>query len=212
MPSPAWELYDRHAADFDAATELASLPESFHDLLESFVDVLPGPAVLDAGCGPGRDAAYFHDRGLDPVGVDVADGMLERARARRPGRYLKMDVRDLGFVDGHFDGVWCPASVFFVPADGMAAALAEFRRVLRPGGGGGRPRRLQAGRGPGRGREVGRDDGRVPRFRGSGQGIARGSGVPRRVGRGERGLPGDDVRELPLPSGGERAVTSRAAG
>lgn len=32
------------------------------------------------------------------------------------------------------DGVWCPASVFFVPAAGMAAALAEFRRVLRPEG------------------------------------------------------------------------------
>jgi len=134
MPVPPGDLYDEHAAAFDDATALADLPEAFHVLLESFVAELPGPAVLDAGCGPGRDAAYFHERGLDPVGVDVADGMLERARETRPGRYAKMDVRALAFADGCFDGVWCPASIFFVPPPGMADALAEFVRVLRPGG------------------------------------------------------------------------------
>lgn len=134
MPRPPGDLYDEVAAEFDEATALDDLPESFHALLESFVDALPGPAVLDAGCGPGRDAAYFHDRGLDPVGVDLARGMVEYARTNRPGRYLRMDMRDLGFADDSFDGVWCPASVFFVPPDGMAAALAEFARVLRPDG------------------------------------------------------------------------------
>lgn len=134
MPVPPGELYDRHAEEFDAATSLDELPEGFHDLLESFVDALPGPDVLDAGCGPGRDAAYFHSRGLDPVGVDVARGMVEYARRNRPGRYLLMDVRTLGFGESRFDGVWCPASIFFVPPGGMRAALTEFSRVLRPDG------------------------------------------------------------------------------
>jgi ubiquinone/menaquinone biosynthesis C-methylase UbiE len=45
-----------------------------------------------------------------------------------------MDIRHLGFAADTFDGVWCPASVFFVPFEGMATALAEFERVLRPDG------------------------------------------------------------------------------
>lgn len=134
MPVSPAELYDQHAADFDEATSLDTLPDEFHALLESFVGSLPGPAVLDAGCGPGRDAEYFHGRALDPVGIDLARGMLERARAHRPGRYLKMDVRDLAFGGDRFDGVWCPASIFFVSPEEMATALAEFARVLRSGG------------------------------------------------------------------------------
>jgi SAM-dependent methyltransferase len=134
MVEPPAELYGRVAEEFDSRTGLEDLPASFRALLESFVETLDGPRVLDAGCGPGRDAAYFVDRGLDPVGVDRASGMVEYARRNRPGRYLRMDLRHLGFAANSFDGVWCPASVFFVPYEGMAAALAEFERVLRPGG------------------------------------------------------------------------------
>lgn len=134
MPTRPGELYDRYASEFDAATRLETLPEEFRALLESFVDDLAGPHVLDAGCGPGRDAAYFHGRGLDPVGVDIARGMVEYARANRPGRYLEMDIRALAFDADRFDGLWCPASVFFVPPAEMEVALAEFARVLRPDG------------------------------------------------------------------------------
>lgn len=134
MALPPGDLYDRHAAEFDADTGIEEMPEEFHTLLESFVDALDGPAVLDAGCGPGRDVEYFHARGFDPVGVDVARGMIEHARTHRSGRYLLMDVRDLGFSADRFDGLWCPATVFFVPTGNMASALGEFVRVLRPDG------------------------------------------------------------------------------
>jgi SAM-dependent methyltransferase len=132
MPLPAAALYDRHAAEFDDSTKLDDLPEEFHALLESFVDGLSGPAVLDAGCGPGRDTEYFHANGLDPIGVDIARGMIDYARANRPGQYLEMDIRELGFDTDQFDGVWCPASIFFVSPDEMETALTEFSRVLRP--------------------------------------------------------------------------------
>lgn len=130
MAVPAYELYDRHADEFDTDTDLDDLPEEFHALLESFVDGLPGPLVLDAGCGPGRDVEYFHTQGLDPIGVDIAHGMVEHARTHRPGRYLQMDVRNLAFCDDRFDGIWCPATIFFLPTEEMATILNEFARVL----------------------------------------------------------------------------------
>jgi SAM-dependent methyltransferase len=134
MPVDPWELYDRHAAEFAAATRLEELPDSFEALLASFVDAVSGPRVLDAGCGPGRDCRYFERRGLDPVGVDAAPGMLAYARTHSTGRYARMDVRALGFPDATFDGLWCPATVFFLPPAEMERALAEFGRVLRPDG------------------------------------------------------------------------------
>jgi ubiquinone/menaquinone biosynthesis C-methylase UbiE len=133
-PIPAAELYDRHAEAFAEATNLDDAPEELRALLDSFVETLPGPRVLDAGCGPGRDADYFAAHDLDPVGIDVADGMLDYARANNAGAYLEMDVRNLGFEDDSFHGVWCPASIFFVPESEMATALAEFARVLCPDG------------------------------------------------------------------------------
>ena len=134
MAVPARELYDQHAEEFDADTNLEALPDEFHTLLSSFVDSLAGPAILDAGCGPGRDIEYFYERDLDPVGVDIARGMVERARAHRPGKYLQMDVRDLAFRDGRFDGIWCPATIFFVPTAEMATVVSGFSRVLAPDG------------------------------------------------------------------------------
>ncbi|MHB9288326.1 class I SAM-dependent methyltransferase [Halobacteriales archaeon Cl-PHB] len=134
MPDPPAEVYGAKAAEYAEATSLDGLPEDFVALLESFAEAVPGERILDAGCGPGRDCEFFHDRGLSPVGVDLAAGMLEYARANRPGRYLQMDIRYLGLPDDHFAAVWCPASVFFLDSAGIDTALAEFERVLRPDG------------------------------------------------------------------------------
>jgi ubiquinone/menaquinone biosynthesis C-methylase UbiE len=59
--------------------------------------------------------------------------MLDHARTHNPGEYLRIDVRKLGFERDSFDGVWCPATVFFEPESEIVTALAEFARVLRPG-------------------------------------------------------------------------------
>ena len=66
MVEPPADVYGRVAGEFDARTQLDELPDSFRDLLDSFVEALPGPAVLDAGCGPGRDAAFFAERRKEP--------------------------------------------------------------------------------------------------------------------------------------------------
>ncbi|MDY6773587.1 MAG: class I SAM-dependent methyltransferase [Candidatus Nanohaloarchaea archaeon] len=68
--------------------------------------------MLEAGCGPGRDADYFSRHGLDVVGVDLAEGMLEKAREKR-GEFRKMDVRDLEFDGSEFDAAWCNTVIHF---------------------------------------------------------------------------------------------------
>lgn len=128
------EFFGKHAEKYDEANKLDELPDPFRNLLEGFEEELNGRAVLDAGCGPGRDTDYFHRNSHDPIGIDISTLMIERARQTRPGTYLQMDIRHLAFEADSFDGVWCPGSIYFLPPVEMEATLREFRRVLTEDG------------------------------------------------------------------------------
>jgi SAM-dependent methyltransferase len=94
----------------------------------------PGERVLDLGCGAGRFVAALRDAGADAVGVEIASGALERARAVAPGADLRLLAEDgsIPLEHGSVDLVWCSEVLEHV-ADG-AQLLQEARRVLRPAG------------------------------------------------------------------------------
>jgi SAM-dependent methyltransferase len=93
-----------------------------------------GERVLDLGCGAGRFVAALRDAGADPVGVELAEAALERARRNAPGADLRLVEADgsLPLEHASVDLVWCSEVLEHV-AD-TALLLLEARRVLRPGG------------------------------------------------------------------------------
>jgi len=124
--------YERIAEAYDERIPDAAAMEP---LLTRLADRLPGPGrVLDLGCGTGRDARWFGDRGHDVVGVDLAAAQLRVAAANAPGAALcRADVRSLPFPDACFDGCWCAAVLLHLPRAAVGGALREVRRVLSPG-------------------------------------------------------------------------------
>jgi SAM-dependent methyltransferase len=94
----------------------------------------PGERALDLGCGGGRFVAALEAAGSDPVGVEIAEGALERARRVAPGADLRRLEPDGSIPLEHrsVDLVWCSEVLEHV-AD-VAHVLLEVRRVLRPGG------------------------------------------------------------------------------
>jgi ubiquinone/menaquinone biosynthesis C-methylase UbiE len=94
--------------------------------------------VLDAGCGTGHTALALAARGASVVAVDLTAAMLEQGRRLAHERGLTGiefrlgDVEQLPFADGEFDLVVSRYSAHHWPHPQQA--LAEFRRVLRPGG------------------------------------------------------------------------------
>ena len=130
--SPAPD-FGRIAARYD---ELRPADEQWWELYELVVRLgdLRGRRVLDVGCGTGRLAAALTERASAKVwGVDASPEMLAEARAKLPrGAALKeARAEALPFKDGWFERVVLWLVVHLVD---RAAALAEARRVLGPGG------------------------------------------------------------------------------
>jgi SAM-dependent methyltransferase len=117
--------------------ELDEQAERDTDDVVRFLDLHPGDSVLDAPCGHGRISNLLATRGMRVVGVDASELFLDLARAGAgdaPVAYHPGDLRDLP-VAGPFDAAvsWYSSFGYFDDA-GNRAVLAEYRRVLRPGG------------------------------------------------------------------------------
>ena len=89
----------------------------------------PGKVVLDTGCGNGRPLAMLRDTGCDAIGLDLSFGMAQQAG--HPA-VATGDVQRLPFATAAFDAVAAFMMLYHVPD--QAAAAAELRRVLKPGG------------------------------------------------------------------------------
>jgi SAM-dependent methyltransferase len=91
--------------------------------------------VLDIGCGSGRDTDYLEQKGAVVVGIDVSSGMLRLARRRVSSRGLcLMEMRNLGFSGGSFDGIWANGCIYHIPKTEFIRILYEAGRVLKPSG------------------------------------------------------------------------------
>jgi len=128
--------YDSFAEAYSAETE-ANLINGYYarPAILTLAGDVAGRRILDAGCGSGPLFATLRDRGAIVTGFDKSAGMLELAR-RRLGNGADLQVADLGsplpFSDGAFDDVI--ASLVLHYLEDWGPALAELRRVLRPGG------------------------------------------------------------------------------
>ncbi|MGW3648208.1 class I SAM-dependent methyltransferase [Streptomyces sp. NPDC000878] len=115
----------------------------YQDALDS-VGIRPGWHVLDAGCGSGsflpRIAELVGAGGLISA-LDLAEENAELAADRmrdHPAR-PRLDIRqgsvlELPYPDGTFDAVWCANTTQYLDDGELTRALAELRRVTRPGG------------------------------------------------------------------------------
>lgn len=130
-------VFSRHALAYERRLEdIMERGEALGRLrVIGLVDAHPGMRVLDLACGPGtlsRRVALQVVPGGEVVGVDLAPGMIELARAAGTpnSRFEVMDIEQLSFDDESFDAAACGHGLQFVPH--LAVALREARRILRP--------------------------------------------------------------------------------
>ncbi|QUH02923.1 class I SAM-dependent methyltransferase [Saccharopolyspora erythraea] len=102
-------------------------------VVENIISALPAGTALDAACGTGRYARRLAELGHHVIGVDSSPDMLALARKHLPHTDFRHgDLHRLPVDDAGTDLVVCALALTHV-AD-LTTVLAEFARVLRPGG------------------------------------------------------------------------------
>ncbi|MBV8280906.1 MAG: class I SAM-dependent methyltransferase [Candidatus Eremiobacteraeota bacterium] len=131
----------KHLSDFDTLVEeyaryRTSYSVELFDAIATYFGPPGDKRLLDAACGTGLATRGMLDRGYGVTGIDVAQRMLDVARAGTPAdagaAFYLGRAEALPFADGAFSGIICAQAFHWFDE---AAALAEFSRVLAPGGG-----------------------------------------------------------------------------
>jgi SAM-dependent methyltransferase len=103
----------------------------FADMIRAYgLGALP---VIDVGCGPGFDAAFFREVGLSAIGLDLSLAMMMTGRPELGGDYIQADMRHLPLASS-VGGLWAGASLLHLPRREVPAVLHNFNDVLTPGG------------------------------------------------------------------------------
>jgi SAM-dependent methyltransferase len=124
--------YEQQAAGYDAEAGGGLFADDEPVVAECLRERRPGVA-LDAACGTGRFAEFLARQGHQVIGVDSSPHMLAYARRRVPGgKFHIAELDQLPVADASVDVVVCALALVHVPR--LQPVLAEFTRVLRPGG------------------------------------------------------------------------------
>ncbi|MEV0606168.1 class I SAM-dependent methyltransferase [Polymorphospora rubra] len=144
MHVPGWLDDTRTSYDTVAVSYADLLRDALHDepfqrgILALFAELVraagSGP-VADVGCGSGRITGHLHGVGLDAFGVDLSPAMIDVARRDHPTlRFEVGSMTALDLADDCLTGLLAWFSLIHVPDDEVPTVLAEFFRVVRPGG------------------------------------------------------------------------------
>lgn len=126
--------YDEQHADEDSAQA------KYHEEFSTLLDLEPGMRVLDAGCGQGVVACYIASQydvavtgvTITPHEVKAASKRAEKMGLSKQANFVLADYAHTPFADASFDRVYTTESLSHAPD--VSAVIAEFRRILKPGG------------------------------------------------------------------------------
>jgi len=125
--------YDQAAQSFWLGTRDHDVSQNVDALLRNLPE--PGPAaILDFGCGPGRDLITFRDLGHEAIGLDGSERFVAMAREHSGCEVLHQDFLNLALPAERFDGVFANATLFHVPSQELGQVLDALWGGLKSGG------------------------------------------------------------------------------
>src|SRR6516225_1143000 len=95
-----------------------------------FTSFAPGAAVLDIGCGEGRQLQQLAQKGCRAVGIEPSSDLVSKCTALGLNA-MKGCAESLPFADSSFDGIICKV---VMPFTEEPKAFREMARVLKSGG------------------------------------------------------------------------------
>ena len=124
------EHYNQRAEDFWEGTRDHNVSQNIEALLQA-IEGAPPFAILDFGCGPGRDLKVFAELGHLAVGLEGAARLAAMASLHSGGEVWQQDFLELDLPDRRFDGVFANAALFHVPSQELPRVLLELHAALK---------------------------------------------------------------------------------
>ena len=110
-----------------------SLDKKLYDLF--FERVVNKGIVIEVGCGPGEISNYLKMKGIDIIGLDISDKMIEIAKQLNPFIDFRIgDVFNLEFKDNSVAGIVAPYLIVNFQLNDIEQAFSEIHRVLSNNG------------------------------------------------------------------------------
>ncbi len=130
MSQSTQNYYNHNAQSFAEST--FSLDMSA--LYDEFLPLIPaGGAILDAGCGSGRDALFFKQSGFRVTAFDASEKLAVIA-----AQNLQQTVPVKTFTQvaelNEYDGIWCCASLLHVSKKDLPTVFSKLKNALKPDG------------------------------------------------------------------------------
>ncbi len=126
-----WKAYESSASSYAAKVD------SLHPYREAdrFLSMIPPTGkIIDIGCGSGRDAKNFSEKGYVVTGIDFSSKMIQIAQEKAPkANFHVMDMRSLNF-DSIFDGAWANASLLHLSKNEFSNVLKSISKSLKSDG------------------------------------------------------------------------------
>ena len=124
------DYYDNNAKAFAENT----FNIVFSEIQDMFLEHLKyGAAVLDFGCGSGRDTKYFLEKGFQVAAVDGSAELCRIAREKTGLSVMQMDFIDFDEQD-RYDGIWACSSILHLPKQKLKGVLMHMEKALHNGG------------------------------------------------------------------------------
>ncbi|WP_431219887.1 bifunctional demethylmenaquinone methyltransferase/2-methoxy-6-polyprenyl-1,4-benzoquinol methylase UbiE [Leifsonia xyli] len=138
QPAQVAAMFDEVSTRYDRTNAVLSVGNAalWRVATTRAVDPRAGETILDVAAGTGTSSASLARNGASVVAADFSEGMIEVGRQRQAGnpfvRFVQADATALPFEDDTFDAVTISFGLRNIVDP--KKALAEFYRVVKPGG------------------------------------------------------------------------------
>ncbi|MCU8386510.1 class I SAM-dependent methyltransferase [Vibrio vulnificus] len=125
------QYYTENAQSFFESTVSVDV-QKLYDQFLTHLD--PNSAILDAGCGSGRDAKHFKALGFRVTAFDANQALVELASRHLEQHVIHAKFDTFRAEPNSFDGIWACASLLHVPDKELGATFLTLSQLLRPQG------------------------------------------------------------------------------
>ncbi|WP_047046844.1 class I SAM-dependent methyltransferase [Vibrio mexicanus] len=125
------QYYTENAQSFFDTTVNVDVQKLYDHFLPH---VKPNGAILDAGCGSGRDSKHFQDLGYDVTAFDANELLTQLASEHLGFKVIHATFDSYQATPESFDGIWACASLLHVPTEELPSVLNKYGELLTPKG------------------------------------------------------------------------------